>query len=41
MYIMETEEGRGRHFDPDVYDALLSIEHEFARIAEENSKGIK
>ncbi|MCW5210607.1 HD-GYP domain-containing protein, partial [Desulfobulbus sp. N3] len=41
MYIMDTEDGRGRRFDPDVYDALLCIEHEFARIAEENSKGIK
>ena len=41
MYIMATEDGRGRHFDPDVYDAFLSVKHEFARIAEENSKGIK
>jgi putative two-component system response regulator len=41
MYIMDTEDGRSRHFDPDVYDALLSMKHEFARIAEENSKGIK
>ena len=41
MYIMDTEDGRGRHFDPDVYDAFLCMEHEFARIAEENSKGIK
>jgi putative two-component system response regulator len=41
MYIMATEDGRGRHFDPDVYDAFLSVKQEFARIAEENSKGIE
>ena len=41
MYIMATEEGRGRHFDPDVYDAFLAIEQEFARIAEKHNKGIK
>ncbi|WP_339138374.1 MAG: HD domain-containing phosphohydrolase [Candidatus Electrothrix sp. GW3-4] len=41
MYIMATEEGRERHFDPDVYDAFLAVELEFARIAEEHSAGIK
>ncbi|WP_446008678.1 response regulator [Candidatus Electrothrix sp.] len=41
MYIMATEDGRGRHFDPDVYDALLEVEQDFARIAKENSEGIK
>ena len=41
MYIMATEDGRGRHFDPDVYDALLLVERDFARIAEEHSKGLE
>lgn len=41
MHIMATEDGRCRHFDPDVYDAFLAVEQEFARIAEEHSKGIK
>jgi len=26
-------EGRGKHFDPDVVDAFLDIEHEFRRVA--------
>lgn len=41
MRIMEIEDGRCRHFDPDVYDAFLDVEQEFVRIAEENDKGIK
>ncbi|MCI5149127.1 MAG: response regulator [Candidatus Electrothrix sp. MAN1_4] len=41
MYIMATEDGRGRHFDPDVYDAFLAVEHDFALIAQENNKGIQ
>ncbi|MCI5211252.1 MAG: HD domain-containing protein, partial [Candidatus Electrothrix sp. ATG2] len=41
MYIMATEDGRGRHFDPDVYDALLEVEQDFARIAERHRKGLE
>ncbi|MCI5224182.1 MAG: HD domain-containing protein, partial [Candidatus Electrothrix sp. AR4] len=41
MQIMETEEGRGRHFDPDVYDALLCVEQRFKAIAEKNSEGLE
>ncbi|XOF34974.1 MAG: HD domain-containing phosphohydrolase [Candidatus Electrothrix sp. YB6] len=41
MHIMEVEDGRARHFDPDVYDALLHIEKQFERIAEKHSKGIE
>ncbi len=29
------KEGRGKHFDPDILDAFLDIEAEFARIAEQ------
>ncbi len=36
MQIIESEEGRGRHFDPDVYDALVRVEHKFAAIAQKN-----
>jgi putative two-component system response regulator len=28
-------EGRGEHFDPDILDALLAIEPQFVKIAEE------
>ncbi|MCI5134978.1 MAG: response regulator [Candidatus Electrothrix sp. AW2] len=41
MYIMETEDGRGRHFDPDIYDAFLAVEQDFASIAKEHSKGLE
>ena len=41
MHIMKVEDGRARHFDPDVYDALLHIEEQFERIAEKHSKGIE
>jgi putative two-component system response regulator len=27
------EEGKGRHFDPDIVDAFLEISEEFRRIA--------
>jgi putative two-component system response regulator len=30
------QEGRGRHFDPVVFEAFLSVEQQFARIAEMN-----
>lgn len=41
MRIMEIEDGRGRHFDPDVYDALLRVEQRFEAIAEENDEGLE
>jgi putative two-component system response regulator len=36
MQIIVHEEGRCRHFDPDVYDALLEVEREFETIAQRN-----
>jgi putative two-component system response regulator len=36
MRIIVNEEGRSRHFDPDVYDALIRVEREFAAIAQRN-----
>ena len=36
MRIIDVEEGRGRHFDPDIYDALLRAEKKFAAIADKN-----
>ncbi|WP_417914795.1 response regulator [Candidatus Electronema sp. JM] len=36
MEIITHEEGRNRHFDPDVFDALLRVEKEFAAIAQKN-----
>ncbi len=41
MRIIETEDGRGRHFDPDVYDALLYVEERFEAIAKKNSQGLE
>jgi putative two-component system response regulator len=35
------KEGRGRHFDPDILDAFLEIEGEFARIAAEYADSAK
>jgi putative two-component system response regulator len=36
MQIILHEEGRSRHFDPDVYDALMRVEREFEAIAQRN-----
>ncbi len=36
MHIIKVEEGRGRHFDPEVYDALLRAERNFEAIAQKN-----
>uniref|UniRef100_UPI004056BE30 response regulator n=1 Tax=Candidatus Electronema sp. TaxID=2698783 RepID=UPI004056BE30 len=36
MNIIVHEEGRSRHFDPDVYDALIRVEKDFEAIAERN-----
>jgi putative two-component system response regulator len=36
MRIIAQEEGRGKHFDPDVYDALIRVEKEFESIAQKN-----
>jgi putative two-component system response regulator len=36
MRIIEKEEGRGRHFDPDIYDALMRVEKTFKAIAQKN-----
>jgi len=31
------EEGRGRHFDPDVVDAFVQIQHACKQIAEQHA----
>jgi putative two-component system response regulator len=36
MRIIANEEGRGKHFDPEVYDALMRVEKEFEAIAKKN-----
>lgn len=36
MQIIEKEEGRGKHFDPDIYDALMRVEKTFKAIAQKN-----
>ena len=36
MRVIEVEEGRGRHFDPEIYDALIRAEKKFAAIADKN-----
>lgn len=36
MRIMAEEDGRGRHFDPEVYDAMVRAERKFAAIASRN-----
>jgi len=41
MHIIATEDGRGRHFDPAVYDALLYVEEQFKTITEKNTEGLE
>jgi putative two-component system response regulator len=36
MEIIDKEEGRGRHFDPNVYDALLHVEKHFEFMAQKH-----